>query len=220
MAVHTAAREGLENFSLLVAHVLVPPALEALLSAGDCEIEGLLAPGHVCVVTGWGEYEDVARRYRIPIVVTGFEPLDLMRGIDRCVGMIEAGSHGVANAYERVAKADGNPQARRLVEEVFTVCDRKWRGIGEIPASGYQLADGYRGFDARTVFGVEDVRADEPPDCRAGLVLQGRLRPTECPHFGTTCTPEHPMGATMVSSEGACAAYFQYGREPHPVEAA
>ncbi len=220
MAAYTAAREGLENFSMLVAHVLVPPALEALLSAEDCAIEGLLAPGHVCVVTGWRDYQTVAQRYGIPIVVTGFEPLDLMRGIDRCVEMIETGEVGVANAYERVAKIDGNPAARHIVDEVFAVCDRKWRGIGEIPASGYELAPAYRRFDARTVFGVEHVRAEEPTECRAGLVLQGKLRPPDCPHFGVSCTPEHPMGATMVSTEGACAAYFQYGRPPQPEAAA
>jgi hydrogenase expression/formation protein HypD len=213
MAAYTAARQGLDNFSMLVAHVLVPPALEALLADDDCAIEGLLAPGHVCVVTGWRDYETVATRHRIAIAVTGFEPLDLVRGIDRCVEMIERGEVGVANAYERVAAIDGNPAAQRIVAEVFAVCDRKWRGIGEIPASGYELAPAYRRFDARLVFGVEDVRAEEPRECRAGLVLQGKLRPTECPHFGVACTPEHPMGATMVSAEGACAAYFQYGRQ-------
>jgi len=212
MAIRTAARQGLDNFSMLVAHVLVPPALEALLGDDDCRIEGLLAPGHVCVVTGMHDYHSVARRHGIPIVVTGFEPLDLMLGIDRCVEMRESGEVGVVNAYERAARADGNPAARELLASVFSVCDRKWRGIGEIPASGYEIAPAFRHFDARTRFGVSCIEAQEPAECMAGLVLQGRLKPTECPQFGRRCTPQSPMGATMVSSEGACAAYFQYGR--------
>lgn len=213
LAVAIAAREGLDNFSVLVAQVLVPPALAALLDDRDCTIDGILAPGHVCVVTGWRDYEPLAQRHCVPIVVTGFEPLDLLRGIDRCVAMLEAGDVGVANAYERVASIDGNPGARRLVAEVLRVCDRKWRGLGSIPASGYELAPAFARFDARVVFDVGHIRADEPADCRAGLVLQGKLRPTACPQFGTGCTPEHPLGATMVSSEGACAAYFRHGRD-------
>jgi hydrogenase expression/formation protein HypD len=214
MAVLTAAREGVDNFSVLVAHVLVPPALEALLSADGCEIDGLLAPGHVCTITGQRAYEAIAARYGIPIVVTGFEPLDLLRGVHAALVQLEAGEAWVDNAYRRAAPADGNSGARRLLEQVFTVCDRKWRGIGEIPASGYALAPAYAGYDAERVFGLEDLRVDEPTDCLSGLVLQGRLRPPACPFFGTRCTPEHPLGATMVSSEGACAAYFHYGREP------
>lgn len=212
MAVYTAARERLDNFSMLVAHVLVPPALEALLAASGCEIQGLLAPGHVCVVTGYRDYECIAARYGIPIVVTGFEPLDLLRGVRAAVAQLERGEARVENQYERAATPDGNPAALRVVREVFTVCDRKWRGLGEIPASGYTLAPAYAAFDAARVFGLTDVEVDEPADCRSGLVLQGRLRPTQCPQFGTRCTPERPLGATMVSSEGACAAYFQYGR--------
>ncbi len=219
MAVWQAAREGIENFSMLVAHVLVPPALEALLGADDCQIQGLLAPGHVCTVTGWHAYEAVSAKYRLPIVVTGFEPLDLLRGVERAVEMLEAGSFRVDNAYERACGIDGNAAAQRVMEEVFTVCDRKWRGLGEIPASGYELAPAYARFDARTVFDVGGVCVQEPTECRAGLVLQGKLRPTACPHFGRACTPEHPMGATMVSSEGACAAYFAYGREALPADA-
>jgi hydrogenase expression/formation protein HypD len=212
MAVYTAARAGLDNFSMLVAHVLVPPALEALLSTPGCEIQGLLAPGHVCVVTGYRDYERIAARYGIPIVVTGFEPLDLLRGIYAAVVQLERGETRVENQYERAAVAGGNAAALRLMREVFTVCDRKWRGLGEIPASGYTLAPAYAAFDAVRVFGLAEVAVDEPADCLSGRVLQGRLRPTQCPQFGTRCTPDHPLGATMVSSEGACAAYFHYGR--------
>jgi len=212
MAVCAAARAGLRNFSVLVAHVLVPPAVDALLSAPGCEIQGLLAPGHVCVVTGWRDYEALAARHRLPIVVTGFEPLDLLRGVHAAVAQLERGDARVENQYERAAAADGNPAAQRVVNEVFVVCDRKWRGLGEIPASGYALAPAYTAFDAERVFGLGDLHVEEPTECRSGLVLQGRLRPTDCPHFGRRCTPDHPLGATMVSSEGACAAYFHYGR--------
>jgi hydrogenase expression/formation protein HypD len=216
MAVHAAARDGLDNFSMLVAHVLVPPAVDALLSAPECEIEALLAPGHVCVVTGWREYEALAARHGIPIVVTGFEPLDLLRGVHAAVLQLERGEARVENRYERVASEDGNPDARRLVERIFAVCDRTWRGLGEIPSSGLALADAYAAFDAERVFDLGHLSAQEPDECRSGLVLQGRLRPPECPHFGTRCTPERPLGATMVSSEGACAAYFHYGRAAVP----
>jgi hydrogenase expression/formation protein HypD len=210
MAAYTAKREGLDNFSLLVAHVLVPPALDALLGAPGCEIQGLLAPGHVCTVTGYRDYEPIAARYGIPIVVTGFEPLDLLRGVLAAVVQLERGQARVENQYQRAAAPDGNLAAQRLMEEVFTVCDRKWRGVGEIPASGYALAPAYARFDAERVFDVSGLQVSEPTDCLSGLVLQGRLRPTRCPQFGRRCTPEHPLGATMVSSEGACAAYFHY----------
>ena len=212
MAVQRAAREGISNFYLLMAHVLVPPALEALLSDPECVIQGLLAPGHVCVITGYRAYEPLAARYHVPIVVTGFEPLDLLRGVLAAVRQLERGEAQVENQYERVARADGNPAARAVLGEVFSVSGRKWRGIGEIPASGYALAPAYAAFDAERVFGLQSVAVEEPRECLSGLVLQGRIRPTECPQFGTRCTPEHPLGATMVSSEGACAAYFHYGR--------
>jgi hydrogenase expression/formation protein HypD len=212
MAAYVAARERLDNFSLLVAHVLVPPAVDALLSAEECEIDGLLAPGHVCVIAGWQHYEPIAARHHVPIVVTGFEPLDLLRGVHAAVAQLERGDARVENEYERVATATGNPAARRVVDEVFVVCNRKWRGIGEIPDSGYGLAPAYAAFDAERVFDLQDLNVEEPTECRSGLVLQGRLRPTDCPHFGKRCTPEHPLGATMVSAEGACAAYFHYGR--------
>jgi len=214
MAVHCARAEGLSNFSVLVAHVLVPPALEALLGCEDARIDGLLAPGHVCTVTGYRDYEAVAARHRIPIVVTGFEPLDLLHGILAAVTQLERGEALVENQYARVVVRDGNPAARAMVEDVFVVSDRTWRGLGAIPRSGLALAPRYARFDAEQVFDVAKVAVREPEECRAGLVLQGRLRPTDCPAFGTRCNPEHPLGATMVSTEGACAAYFHYRRAP------
>lgn len=212
MAVRAAERDGLDNFFVLVSHVLVPPALETLLSADGGHLDGVLTPGHVCVVAGSRAYEDLSRRFRVPMVITGFEPLDLARGIERCVAMLEAGTIAVENAYERVATVDGNAAAQRLVDEVFRVCDRRWRGIGSIPASGLELAPAYARFDARSAFAIDKVVQDEPTDCLAGAVLQGKLKPTDCPQFGSACTPERPRGAPMVSAEGACAAYFHYGR--------
>jgi hydrogenase expression/formation protein HypD len=214
MAVHRARAEGLSNFSVLVAHVLVPPALEALLAAEGVEIQALLAPGHVCAVTGYRDYEPVAAKHRVPIVVTGFEPLDLLRGVLAAVEQLERGEARVENQYPRAVVRDGNRAALRMIEEVFVVSDRSWRGIGEIPRSGYALSPEYAAHDADAVFPVSGPAASEPEECRAGLVLQGRLRPPDCPEFGVRCTPEHPLGATMVSSEGACAAYFQYRRSP------
>jgi hydrogenase expression/formation protein HypD len=220
MAVHRARAEGLSNFSVLVAHVLVPPALEALLGCEDARIEGLLAPGHVCTVTGYRDYEAIAARHRIPIVVTGFEPLDLLHGILAAVTQLERGEARVENQYARAVVRDGNPGARAMVEDVFVVSDRTWRGLGPIPRSGLALGPGYRAFDAEQVFDVTSISVREPAECQAGLVLQGRLRPTDCPAFGTRCTPEHPLGATMVSTEGACAAYFHYRRAPREAVAA
>jgi hydrogenase expression/formation protein HypD len=212
MAVSRAAAERLENFSVLVAHVLVPPALEALLSAEGVTIQGLLAPGHVCAVTGYRDYEPLTEKYRVPIVVTGFEPVDLLKGVLATVAQLERGEHRVENQYPRAVVREGNPQALRMIEDVFVVSDRSWRGVGEIPKSGYALAPRYERFDAERAFDVADLQVSEPEECRSGLVLQGRLRPPDCPEFGTRCTPEHPLGATMVSTEGACAAYFHYGR--------
>ncbi len=212
MAVHRAKAEGLDNFSVLVAHVLVPPALVALLSCPDALIQGLLAPGHVCVVTGYRDYEPIAARFHVPVVVTGFEPLDLLRGVREAVRQLEAGEARVVNAYARAVRPEGNLHAQQMIEDVFVVSDRKWRGLGEIPQSGYALSPRYAAFDAEQVFDVGGLAVSEPAECQAGLVLQGRLRPTACPAFGTRCTPEHPLGATMVSTEGACAAYFHYGR--------
>jgi hydrogenase expression/formation protein HypD len=219
MAVHRAKAEGLSNFSVLVAHVLVPPALEALLGCEDARIDGLLAPGHVCTVTGYRDYEAVAARHRVPIVVTGFEPLDLMGGILAAVRQLERGEARVENQYARAVVRDGNPGARAMVEDVFVVSDRTWRGLGPIPKSGLALAPRYASFDAERVFDVAAIAVREPEECQAGRVLQGRLRPTDCPAFGTRCTPEHSLGATMVSSEGACSAYFHYRRAPRAAAA-
>ena len=213
MAVHRASQLGLPNFSILCSHVLVPPAMEAILAAPDNLVEGFLAAGHVCTVMGTDEYEPVAERHRIPIVVTGFEPLDLLEGIWMCVRALEEGRVGVENQYRRVVRREGNPAAKRLLAEVFEVSDRAWRGIGTIPDSGWRLREAYRTFDAQRRFEVEDVTAEEDPACIAGEILRGIRKPPSCEAFGTRCTPEHPLGAPMVSNEGACAAYYRYGRD-------
>jgi hydrogenase expression/formation protein HypD len=210
MAVHRARQEALTNFSLLVSQVLVPPAIEAILSSPSQRIRGFLAAGHVCAVMGYEEYEPLAARYRVPIVVTGFEPVDILRGILRAVTQLETGRAAVENAYERIVRREGNRAARALLADVFTVVSRKWRGIGEIPSSGYGLSEAYRSYDAATRFDIADAEARESDECLSGLILQGLKRPHECPAFGTRCTPERPLGATMVSSEGACAAYYRY----------
>lgn len=215
MAVYQARREGLTNFSLLVSHVLVPPALEAILADDDpaSRVHGFLAAGHVCTVMGEAEYAPVARRHRVPIVITGFEPVDILHGIHRCVLQLEAGRAEVENAYARAVAPAGNPHARAMIAEVFCVRDRRWRGIGELSASGLGLQPAFAAFDAERKFGLSGAPAVEPDrGCRSGLVLVGKLRPTDCPELGTRCTPEHPLGATMVSSEGACAAYYRYRR--------
>lgn len=211
MAVWQAEREGLANFSVLVAHVLVPPAMEAILSSPDCKVQGFLAAGHVCTVMGFREYEPIAARYQVPIVVTGFEPLDLLEGVSMVVEQLESGRAEVDNQYTRSVRPDGNRPARRRIAEVFEVSPRQWRGIGEIPASGLQLTARYRRFDAAERFQIRLDPVRESPECISGLVLQGIRKPQECPAFGTRCTPERPLGAPMVSSEGACAAYYLYG---------
>jgi hydrogenase expression/formation protein HypD len=220
MAVRQAARLGLTTFSLLVAHVLVPPAMEAILSAPHTRVQGFLAAGHVCAVMGIGEYRPIARRHRVPIVVTGFEPLDILQGIARCVAQLEAGRAEVENQYARAVRPEGNPAAQALIREVFRTVDRRWRGIGEIPGSGLGLAERYAAFDAERRFGPAARRDDATSECRAGLILQGALRPSDCPAFGERCTPERPLGAPMVSSEGACAAYHRYRRGAPPDAAA
>jgi hydrogenase expression/formation protein HypD len=212
MAVRRARDERLNNFSLLVSHVLVPPAMATILDAAGCRVQGFLAAGHVCTVMGVAEYESLVRRHHVPIVVTGFEPVDLLEGVHRCVVQLEQGRAEVENAYARAVRPDGNPTARALVNEVFTVVSRKWRGIGAIPDSGLGLAPAYASFDAECRFDVGAISAEESPECQSGLVLQGRKKPHECPAFGTRCTPERPLGATMVSAEGACAAYYRYRR--------
>jgi hydrogenase expression/formation protein HypD len=216
MAVYQARRAGLGNFSVLVSHVLVPPALEAILDSPSCRVQGFLAAGHVCAVMGCAEYRPIAARYQVPIVVTGFEPVDLLRGIFQCLTQLEEGRAEVENAYSRVVSEDGNRPAQALVTEVFEVVDRAWRGIGEIRSSGLGLREAYRDFDAERRFDLSAVgRRPEPAECISGLVLQGLKKPHECSAFGGRCTPEHPLGATMVSSEGACAAYFRHRRLSH-----
>jgi len=212
MSVHVAKRRGLKNFSLLVSHVLVPPAIEAILSAPGNLVQGFLLAGHVCSVMGYWEYPPLAQKYKIPMVVTGFEPLDLLDGIRRTVVQLEAGRYQVENAYERIVTREGNLPAQKLLGEVFEVTDRAWRGIGVIPKSGWRLNADYREFDAEERFHISGIRTQESPLCHAGDVLRGAIKPAECPAFGKQCTPRHPLGATMVSSEGACAAYFNYGR--------
>lgn len=217
MAVREAKRRGLSNFCVLVSHVLVPPAMAAILSSPANRVQGFLAAGHVCTVMGTAEYEPLAERFRVPVVVTGFEPVDLLQGVLQCVTMLEAGRHGVENAYARAVQSDGNPHARAVVDEVFEIGDRKWRGIGTIPASGYRLRPEYAEFDAERRFAVAHVTAEESRLCQSGLVLQGLKKPHECPAFGKECTPMTPLGATMVSTEGACAAYYHHARLREPV---
>ncbi len=212
MAVFQAAQKGLTNFSLLVSHVLVPPAMEAILSSPETRVQGFLAAGHVCTVMGFTEYEPIAARYRVPIVVTGFEPVDILQGVFMCVKQLEEGRAEVENQYARAVRRLGNQPAQQVVGEVFRVVPRKWRGVGEIPMSGLGLQPAYEAYDAELRFDVVDRVLEEPSECISGQIMQGLKKPPECSAFGTICTPEHPLGATMVSSEGACAAYHRYRR--------
>lgn len=212
MAAVQAARLGLENFSLLVSHVLVPPAICAVLSSPANRVQGFLAAGHVCTITGIHEYQPIAETYRVPIVVTGFEPLDILQGVLMCVRQLESGRHEVENQYTRCVRPEGNRAALQQMAEVFQTVPRKWRGIGEIPASGLALRQPYAKFDAERRFHVEGITAEEPTECIAGEILQGHKKPHDCPAFGIHCTPERPLGAPMVSTEGACAAYYRYRR--------
>jgi hydrogenase expression/formation protein HypD len=218
MAVYQARRQEIANFSVLVSHVLVPPAMEAILDSPDNRVQGFLAAGHVCTVMGYTEYEPIAGRYRVPIVVTGFEPLDILQGVLMCVKQLEQGRAEVENQYTRSVRRDGNTPARQLIADVFRVVPRKWRGVGAIPRSGLALAEEYQCCDAERRFGVADYTVEEASECISGLVLRGVKKPHECPAFGVRCTPERPLGAPMVSSEGACAAYYRYrpkeNREP------
>ncbi|MEX2161369.1 MAG: hydrogenase formation protein HypD [Anaerolineales bacterium] len=212
MAVHQAARLGLRNFSVLVSHVCVPPAMHAILGGEHNRVQGFLAAGHVCAVMGYWEYPPIAEQYRTPVAVTGFEPLDLLRGVLDVVRLLEAGEVKVVNSYARAVTFEGNRPAQELINIVFMPCDRKWRGIGNIPMSGWALRPEYAQFDAERRFDLGEIHPEESADCLAGQVLQGLLKPTACPAFGTLCTTQHPLGATMVSSEGACAAYFNYNK--------
>jgi hydrogenase expression/formation protein HypD len=210
MAAYQAHRQGIGNFSLLVSHVLVPPAMEAILSSPQNKVQGFLAAGHVCTIMGFTEYEPLARKYRVPMVVTGFEPLDILQGIYLCVKQLEDGRFEVENQYSRSVAREGNRPARDLIREVFEVVPRRWRGLGEIPKSGLGLREKYAALDAEKRFGKARAETEESTQCKSGLVLQGVLKPHDCPAFGKLCTPEHPLGAPMVSSEGACAAYHRY----------
>jgi len=212
MAVYQAQREGVENFSLLVSHVLVPPAMQAILSSPQNQVKGFLAAGHVCTVMGYEEYGPIAKKYKVPIVVTGFEPLDILQGIFMVIQQLEEGRYEVENQYSRAVKREGNRPAQNIIEQIFEVAPRKWRGVGNIPQSGLKLREEYQSFDAERRFNLEDFTREEPAECMSGLILQGLKKPVECPSFGTICTPQHPLGATMVSSEGACAAYYRYRR--------
>jgi hydrogenase expression/formation protein HypD len=212
MTVYQAKRLGIENFSLLVSHVLVPPAISAIMESPTCRVQAFLAAGHVCTVMGTEEYPSLCDKYDIPIVVTGFEPLDILEGIRRTVLQLESGRHELENAYPRAVQVEGNAAAKAMLLDVFEVTDRAWRGIGMIPSSGWRLSHAYRDYDAEHRFSVTDIHTEESSVCRSGEVLQGLIKPHECEAFGTLCTPRNPLGATMVSSEGACAAYYLYRR--------
>lgn len=212
MSVWQARKQGITNYSILVSHVLVPPAISAILQSPSNRVQGFLGPGHVCTVMGYHEYEPLAAQFKVPIVITGFEPLDLLEGTLMAVRQLEEGRAEVENQYPRVVQREGNRAAQELVGRVFEVCDRKWRGVGSIPRSGYKLRPEFRAFDAEQIFDVQAIDTQESGVCISGLVLRGAKKPHDCPAFGKICTPEHPLGATMVSAEGACAAYYAYGR--------
>jgi hydrogenase expression/formation protein HypD len=212
MAVWQARREGLTNFSMLVSHVLVPPAMRLILQAPGNRVQGFIAPGHVCTIMGFREYHELAREFQVPIVVGGFEPLDLLEAIFMLVSQLEEGRAEVENQYSRSVDYEGNLAAQKIMREVFTITDRKWRGIGQIGESGFRLRDEYAAYDAERVFQLGLLQVEEPRECISALVLQGRKKPIECPAFGSRCTPMTPLGASMVSAEGACAAWYQYKR--------
>jgi len=210
-----AKQKQLQNFSMLVCHVRVPPVMQALLNSHDNQVQGFLGAGHVCAIMGDSEYQALSRQYQIPIVITGFEPVDILYGILLCITQLEQQRCQVENSYARVVKAQGNQPAQQLMQQVFKVVDRNWRGLGNIADSGLALQDDYQPWNAEQRFSVVELETQEPVNCRSGEVLKGLLKPGECPEFGVGCTPERPLGATMVSSEGACAAYYRYRRNPH-----
>jgi len=210
LSVLHAQKEKLKNYSILVSHVLVPPAMEGILDDELCNIQAFLGAGHVCAIMGLEEYYPLARKYKIPIVITGFEPLDLVQGIYMAVNQLEKGTYKVENQYARVVRDEGNLDAKEVIQKVFGIGDREWRGIGKIPNSGYILNEKYKDFDAESKFGVGSILAPENPDCIAGEILRGIKKPHQCSQFGKTCNPANPLGAPMVSSEGACAAYYHY----------
>jgi hydrogenase expression/formation protein HypD len=210
LSIVQADRMGVGNYSILASHVLVPPAMEAILSDSECAIDGFLAAGHVCAIMGIEEYYPIAEKYKTPIVVTGFEPVDLLQGILLAVQQLEKGEYKVENQYARCVTASGNTVARVTMQQVFTVADRSWRGIGNIPDSGYEVREDYKRYNARVKFDIPEAPAEENKECISGDIMKGLKKPFQCPHFGTRCTPSQPLGAPMVSSEGACAAYYQY----------
>jgi len=212
MSVWQARAQGITNYSILVSHVTVPPAMIAVLDSPSNRVQAFLGAGHVCAVMGWEEYEPLAERFRVPIVVTGFEPLDLLEGVLMAARQLEQGRHEVENQYARAVAREGNQEAKRMIFRVFEPCDRAWRGIGVIPGSGYQLREEFAAYDAARLFDLGGIVSVEPENCISGLILQGAKKPSDCAAFGTLCTPETPLGATMVSAEGACAAYYNYGR--------
>jgi len=212
MAVWQARQQGIPNFSVLVSHVLVPPAMCGILESPNNRVQAFLGPGHVCAITGWTEYEPIVDRYRVPVVITGFEPVDILQGVLMAVRQLEQDRAEIENAYARCVRREGSAEARRMVGRVFRICDRSWRGIGMIPQSGYALTEEFRRYDAAQIFDVESIRTTEPATCISGEILRGLKKPVDCPAFGKVCTPENPLGATMVSAEGACAAYYNYGR--------
>ena len=220
MLVWRAVQEGVKNVSILVSHVLVPPAIAAILQSPQNRVRGFLGPGHVCAIMGYEEYEPISARYKVPIAITGFEPLDILEGVLMTVRQLESGRAQVENQYARALTRTGNEPARQLVNNVFEICDRKWRGIGSIPKSGYKLRYEFRDYDAERLFDVQQIDTREPAICISGQILKGIRKPHDCPAFGTQCTPQRPLGATMVSAEGACAAYYAYGRHLKPQTAA
>ncbi|HWF18353.1 MAG TPA: hydrogenase formation protein HypD [Verrucomicrobiae bacterium] len=213
MSVWQARKQGIKNFSILVSHVLVPPAMASILQSPLNRVQGFLGPGHVCAVMGYQEYEPICARYHVPIVITGFEPLDLLEGVLMTVRQLEKGEAKVENQYRRIVNREGNQPAQDVVNQVFEICDRKWRGVGSISKSGYKLRYEFREHDAERIFETREIDTQESPMCISGLVLKGVKKPHDCPAFGRECTPMHPLGATMVSAEGACAAYHAYGRQ-------
>ncbi|NOQ63937.1 MAG: hydrogenase formation protein HypD [Methyloprofundus sp.] len=212
MAVYQAKQRGLTNFYMLACHVRVPPVMQALLDAPDNTVQGFLGAGHVCSIMGYHEYPPISAQYQIPIVVTGFEPVDILQGLFLCIQQLERGEASVENQYKRVVTEQGNLPAQQLMKEVYQVLDRQWRGLGNIAQSGFALSDEYAAWNAEMHFSVADIQSNESRECRSGEILKGLIKPAQCPAFNTRCTPEHPLGATMVSSEGACAAYYHYRR--------
>ena len=215
MAVFQAKQRAIDNFFMLVCHVCVPPVMQALLSAPDNTVQGFLGAGHVCSIMGYHEYHAISRQYKIPIVITGFEPVDILQGIFLCIRQLETNTYCVENQYKRVVSEQGNIPAQQLMQQVYNTVDRRWRGMGNIVDSGLSLSDEYAAWNAELHFSVTEIDTEEPAECRSGEILKGLIKPAQCPAFNTRCTPEHPLGATMVSSEGACAAYYHYRRNQY-----